>query len=211
MNCMSIADRITALAAGELPDDQRLACESHIAACEDCADALQGALAMQALRQLDAFEAPAGLFDRIMDDVMDPVPERSHSRGFWTGTAFGGVIAASLLAIVMMLGVLVRPVDVEPQVAQFYVSNDEPRLMHIAIESEHQLAGAQISILLSGDVRIDGAGDRRELSWTDDLEAGVNKLSLPLLASGTGGGQMVVRLSHPDSEQMFVIDLKLDG
>jgi hypothetical protein len=40
---------------------------------------------------------------------------------------------------------------------------------------------------------------------------GVNKLSLPLLASGIGGGQMVVRLSHPDSEQMFVINLPVDG
>jgi hypothetical protein len=33
---------------------------------------------------------------------------------------------------------------------------------------------------------------------------------LPLLASGVGGGQMVVMLRHPDSEQMFVIDLPLD-
>ena len=47
--------------------------------------------------------------------------------------------------------------------------------------------------------------------WTEDLEAGVNKLSLPLLASGNGGGQMLVRLTHPDSEQIFVVQLKLDS
>jgi hypothetical protein len=33
---------------------------------------------------------------------------------------------------------------------------------------------------------------------------------LPLLASGVGGGQLVVRLRHPESEQLFVIDLPLD-
>jgi len=83
--------------------------------------------------------------------------------------------------------------------------------MHLAIETEQALPGAEISILLSGAVEIDGTGGRRELSWIDNLDAGVNKLSLPLLASGDGGGRMIVRLSHPDSEQLFVIELPLEG
>lgn len=83
--------------------------------------------------------------------------------------------------------------------------------MHVAIETERALAGAEINIVLSGDVEIDGAGGRREFSWTDDLDAGVNRLSLPLRASGDGGGQMLVRLRHPDSEQMFVIELPADN
>ena len=73
------------------------------------------------------------------------------------------------------------------------------------------LPGAEISILLTGNVEVQGFGHRRELKWSDDLDAGVNQLSLPLVASGEGGGQMVVRLSHPDSEQLFVIDLPLDS
>lgn len=211
MNCTDIADNMTALLAGTLPGDQRDACAAHIETCADCADALHGAKAMRALRQLPVDAAPAGLFERVMAEVAAPAPQPAKTRGFWQGTAFGGLIAASLIAVVMMLGLLVRPVDLQPQAAEFYVSTEEPRLMHIAIEADHAMAGAEISILLSGDVRIDGAGDRRELSWTDDLDAGTNKLSLPILASGAGGGQMVVRLSHPDSEQMFVIDLRLDS
>jgi hypothetical protein len=132
-------------------------------------------------------------------------------RPFWLGAAFGGAVAASLLAIIMMQGVLVLPTDIELREAEFYVSADEPRLVHIAIETDRALPGAEISILLSGAVAIDGTGGRRELSWTDDLDAGINKLSLPLLASGDGGGQMVVRLSHPDSEQLIVIDLPFDS
>ena len=60
-------------------------------------------------------------------------------------------------------------------------------------------------------MEIDGAGGRREFNWTEDLDAGINKLSLPVLASGEGGGQMLVRLTHPDSEQIFVIDLRTDS
>ena len=32
-----------------------------------------------------------------------------------------------------------------------------------------------------------------------------------LVAIGDAGGQMVVRLDHPDSEQLFVVQLRADG
>lgn len=208
MNCNDIAERIPALASGLLPSDERDTCLAHVAACEECADALRGAEAMLLLRRRDAGAAPEGLFQQVLDQVSE---RREAGRTFWLGAAVGGAIAASLLVVVMMLGVLVRPVDVAPQRAEFHVSAEEPRIMHVAIETERALAGAEINILLSGDVEIDGAGGRREFSWTDDLDAGINRLSLPLRASGSGGGQMLVRLRHPDSEQMFVIDLPADN
>ena len=82
----------------------------------------------------------------------------------------------------------------------------------------HEL-GEPAEVLSLGEVPIPepGPGQVRirittaALNWSDDLGAGINKLSLPLVASGEGGGQMVVRLSHPDSEQLFVIDLPLDS
>ena len=211
MNCSDTAERLPALASGLLPADEREACLAHVAECETCADALGGAEAMQFMRRRDAARAPEGLFQRVLDEVSAREEAGVAGRRFWQGTAVGGAIAASLLAVVMMLGVLVRPVDLAPQVAEFRVSAEEPRIMHVAIETERALAGAEISVMLSGAVEIDGAGGRREFSWTEDLDAGVNQLSLPLLASGEGGGQMLVRLKHPDSEQIFVIDLPHDS
>jgi hypothetical protein len=166
---------------------------------------------MLAIERLPVEQPPADLFERIAADVTRIRPQRGTSRSFWAGAAFGGAVAASVLAIVLMLGVFKLPAEQPQTVAEFYVSADEPRMMHVAIEVDRALPGAEISILLTGNVEVQGFGSRRELSWTDDLEAGVNKLSLPLVASGEGGGQMVVRLSHPDSEQLFVIDLPLDS
>lgn len=211
MNCTDIAEKIESLATGELPAEQRDACMVHIKDCRDCADALRGSMAMQTLRRQELEPAPEGFFERIVENVTTIEPKRRTSNRFWQGAAVGGALAASLLAAALMLGVLIRPVATAPQAAEFFVSSSEARIMNIAIDADRALPGAKITILLSGNVEVDGYGSRRELSWSDDLEMGVNKLSLPLLASGIGGGQMVVRLSHPDSEQMFVINLPVDG
>ena len=144
-----------------------------------------------------------------MRRTLDVSKRQTSGQRFWLGAGFGGVIAASLLAVAFALGMLAVPG--QPAVAEFMLSMEESRPMHLAIESDRPLQDATISILLSGDVQLEGFGDRRELSWTEDLDAGINKLTLPLKAVGDGGGQMVVRLSHPDSEQLFVVQLKLDG
>jgi len=200
---------MTSLAAGTLPDEQNIACMNHIADCSDCDDALQGAIAMQTIRSRQTEAAPQGSFERIMRRTFDVTERQSSGQRFWLGAGFGGAIAASLLALAFALGMLAVPE--QPEVAEFMLSMEESRPMHVAIEADRPLQDATISILLSGDVQLEGFGDRRELSWTDDLDAGVNKLTLPLKAVGESGGQMVVRLSHPDSEQLFVVQLKTDG
>lgn len=208
MNCSHVAEKIPALARGLLSGADRATCLDHIDACDDCGDALRGAEAMQLLRRRQCQEAPEGLFARVLDAVSLTAGPGS-ARRFWLGAAAGSGIAASLFAAVVMMGLLVRPVEAPHQ--EFRVSVHEARTINIAFEASQALPGAQINILLSGDVEIDGTGGRRELSWVDDLEAGVNKLSLPILASGDTGGQMVVQLRHPDSEQMVVIDLPVEG
>jgi hypothetical protein len=65
--------------------------------------------------------------------------------------------------------------------------------------------------LLSGNVEIEGYGMQRELAWTENLDSGVNRLTLPVLANGLDGGQMIVRMSHPLSEQVFVINLPAES
>jgi hypothetical protein len=184
---------------------------NHVAVCEDCADALRGVRAMLVVRDQAAVPGSERVFNRVMGKTSyDPHQEASR-RGFWLGAGFSGAIAASLLALTIALRLLTSPGVETPTAAEFYVSSSEVRPMNIAIEADRPLQDAQISILLSGDVEVDGFVDRHELSWVDDLEPGVNQLTLPIRAVGERGGQMVVRLSHPDSEQIFVVQLKLDG
>ena len=211
MNCESVVENIKALAEGALRGEEKAACMNHIATCQDCADALRGVRAMLVVRDQASVPGSERVFNRVMSRAgYDPQQEASR-RGFWFGAGFSGAIAASLLAVAFALGLLSNPVPEAQAAAEFYVSATEVRPMNIAIEADRPLQGAQISILLSGDVEVDGYVDRHELSWFDDLEPGVNQLTLPIRAIGERGGQMVVRLSHPDSEQIFVVQLKVDG
>lgn len=211
MNCETVVENIKALAEGALRGDDKAACMNHVAVCQDCADALRGVRAMLVVRDQAAVPGSERVFNRVMSKAgYDPHQEASR-RGFWQGAGFSGAIAASLLAVAFALGLFSNPLPEARAAAEFYVSATEVRPMNIAIEADRPLQGAQISILLSGDVEVDGYVDRHELSWFDDLEPGVNQLTLPIRAIGERGGQMVVRLSHPDSEQIFVVQLKVDS
>ena len=79
--------------------------------------------------------------------------------------------------------------------------------MNVAIEADRPLQDATISILLSGDVALDGFGGEREVTWITNLEQGVNRLQLPVIALDASGGKMIVRLDHPDTEQVYVVDV----
>ena len=211
MKCETVVDQIKALAEGSLQGEVRTACMNHLAACEDCADALRGVRAMLVVRDQASVPGSERVFSRVMSKAGYDPHQQASRRGFWLGAGFSGAITASLLAVAFALVVLTNPAPEAPTAAEFYVSAQEVRPMNIAIEADRPLQNAKISILLSGDVEVDGYVDQHELSWVDDLEPGVNQLTLPIRAVGERGGQMVVRLSHPDSEQMFVVQLKHDG
>ena len=210
MNCETVTEQIRALAEGSLDREARNACRRHIAVCQDCADALRGVRAMLVVRDQATVPGSERVFNRVMSKTSYDPQEQASRKGFWLGAGFSGALAASLLAVAFALGLLAGPGVEAPQAAEFFVSTAEVRPMNIAIEADRPLRDAQISILLSGDVEVDGYVDRQELSWTDDLEPGVNRLTLPIRAIGERGGQMVVRLSHPDSVQIFVVQLKVD-
>jgi hypothetical protein len=216
MNCEQMTDTITGMIAGTLSPAQLAEGGRHLAGCQACDDALRGAGALALLKARlkakDAGEPPPGLFEKILERL-EKAPESNRAgRRFWAGTAFGGAIAAAFFAAAFALGWVALPAtlspDPVPDIAEFRVALGERRNLDLAIETDRVLEDARISILLAGSVELDGFGSRRELTWTSDLKAGVNKLSLPVVAIGQGGGQVIVRLSHPHSEQVFVVNLK---
>lgn len=211
MNCDHMTDMISGVLAGTLPPARLAECRRHLADCQACNDALHGAGALALLRDRlkarDTAQAPPGLFDRILAELEAAPKSRRSGQRFWLGSAFGGAIAASLFAAALALG-WITPAANAPESTHFEVALGERRNMNLAIETDRPLQGATISILLAGNVELDGYGSRRELSWTSDLQAGVNKLSLPVVALGRDGGQVIVRLSHPQSEKVYVVTLK---
>lgn len=208
MNCEFVADNISGIVSGALAPTVLDDCKRHINVCDDCRQAMQGAEALALLKDRDTGDAPAGLFDKISGSLGNAPRRRYTGRQFWLGTGFGGAVAASLFSLALTFGWVAPEVAESPAPAEFLVALSEPRMMNVAIETDRPLEGATISIFMSGGVELDGYGHRRELTWTTDLKAGVNRLRLPVFATDEGGGQMIVRLNHPRSEQVFVVRLK---
>jgi len=176
---------------------------------DDRRSARRGAEALAELAARDTGTPPDGLFEAVVEKaVSQPAPTPRDNR-FWLGAGVGA-IAASLLAVALFIGWTERGAQLD-RLPEFVVSLEEPRQMNLAFETDRVLEGATITILLSGSVEIDGYGPQRELSWTENLEAGVNRLSLPIIASGFDGGQIVVRLEHPQSEQVFIVQLPVES
>ena len=70
--------------------------------------------------------------------------------------------------------------------------------------------GAEIHVVLTGSIGLQGFAEQRELRWTTDLDRGVNQLTLPLVALGPSGGQVMVEVQHGDKRRTFVVDVQTD-
>jgi len=211
MNCDEFAERTDRYVAGTLSGNEIAQWCAHADSCRECREARHGAEALRLLKARDAGRPDDELF-RNLSASLDGLPRGRRLRSrFWLGSAFGGAVAASLFAVLLASGWITPPAAPTPGEDVFHVALAERRDMHIAIEAREALQGAKISILLAGGIELDGYPGQRELEWTTDLDAGVNHLALPVIAEKLAGGRMVVRLSHPKSEQVFVIRVVADA
>jgi len=171
-------------------------------------DAQRGADALEMLRSRQVDGTPDGLFEHTMREVAQRTKRIYGSDRFWLGTGFGAAVATALFVLAFSLGLLLPNVGDQ---SGYHLALNEVRQMDVAIETDRVLQGATITVILAGNVDLDGFPGQRELSWSETLAAGVNRLSLPLIATGTNGGQVIVRLKHPQTERVFVVNLETDA
>ncbi len=198
--------------SGHTGDEVSRQIVEHLAGCEVCRDAIRGAEATRMLRQRPGGQPAPEFFARAMAAATAPAAAAGSRRGgFWLGAGIGAAVAAALFAAVLTLGLVRGPDLPDAGIAEFYVSLGEPRDLNIAIDAETALPGATVSLTLYGGIELAGYGGRRHLEWTADLDAGINKLTLPVVALDQSGGQIIVRLDHPASRQEFLVALRHEG
>ena len=212
MKCEDIVELAQSGESGVMNETGRQFVIEHVAQCADCQDAIRAVEATRWLRNQPIEPANHELFARAMGAaVQQQASDSSRRSGFWVGAGVGGAVAAAFFAAVVALGLLGAPTTPAAGPAEFFVSMTEPRDLNIAIDVDSALPGATLSVSFFGGIELDGYASQRHLSWTADLHAGVNKLTLPIIALDSSGGQVVVRLEHPDSQQEFLVQLRHDG
>lgn len=206
MNCERAVELVTGSAEQAVAEERRRAAE-HAAGCEECRDAVAAvhALRMAGLEPVPQHDARG--FERAAAAV-GGVPQRRSRPSFWAGLGVGAALAASLAAAVFTFAPIERPAGDAMTVPTLAMTPNELRAVSISLTTQEVLEDAEIQVSLSGVVGLDGYGAERKLAWRTTLEPGSNQLTLPLVASGVGAGQVVVEVLHGGKRRTFVVDVR---
>jgi hypothetical protein len=205
---MRCEDVIEVLGSTEPADGLlRQAARAHAENCDECAAACRALSALYADQFVPVPPLPKSSFARALERV-DRVPDvaPARRRSFWLGTAVGGALAAGIAVVVAAFW---------PQPSLEPVGNPAVRLVpgevreiSMALDSPEALADAEIRVLLTGGVGVQGFANQRELRWMTDLDRGINQLTLPLVGLDATGGQVTVEVQHGSKRRTFVIDVQ---
>jgi hypothetical protein len=207
MNCERAVELVTGPVDAYTAEERRDA-QAHMAECADCRSA---AMSVHALRLLGLEPVPSprpGFLDRALSQVTESNRATvSNRRPFWTGLGVGAGLAASV-AIALLL--LVSPGGVERNGATpgLELALNAAHDVSISLSTESALTDAEIRVTLNGEIGIEGYDGQRSLQWRTDLEAGTNRLTLPVVATGIRGGQLLVEVIHGGKSRSFVVDVQ---
>jgi hypothetical protein len=228
LDCQFAQQQIDDLLDGYLPRAAAQAIELHIARCAACDRAHRATVALRAgLKEMPAPELRPGFADAALARatgrlaVVAPVSRPGVSIGrprparrwrrfeLWAGASIGAAAAAALL--VMLWGVPQRAGSPPEGTADgVRMALYEAREIGLAIDAETAVAGATLTILLEGGIDLVGFGERREVRWQTDLDAGTNLLSLPILAHSIEEGRLTAVVEHGDKTQRIDVRVRVD-
>jgi hypothetical protein len=212
MKCERAVDLLTLSADSCTAEERRLAAE-HAMACADCRSAVTAVHALRA-EGLTAVPPPrAGAFERVVAAVAsESLPEERSSRTFWSGMGLGAALAAGIAIAIVSFAPWPGPQPIDasatPQIA---IAANGRQDVSISLTSPEALMDAEIRIALSGAIELNGFAGQRELRWRADLDQGANQLTLPVIAKGSGGGQLLVEVLHGEKRRTFLVDVRTVG
>ena len=223
LDCGSVRQRLDDLLDGYLPPQEAAAAEMHIAACGACASRRDAIVALRhALRQMPLPEPRPGFATAALAAAIRPAwparqaPDRAtrprlvpwRRLELWMGAAVGAAAAAALMLV--LWGVPQRgPVPEDP--ASVHVTLYEIREIGVAIDTQTAMPGATLTVLVEGGIDLVGFGERREVQWQTDLDAGTNMLSLPIIAHSLEDGRLTALVAHDDRSRRIDVMVRVDS
>jgi hypothetical protein len=207
MRCEDVEDLLNEHANAALALEQQEGVDAHLATCDDCSTAWHAAGALDRHRALPTPPPSAALIARI---AAIRRPRRVTKRVSLWVAAVGGALAAGI-ALVAFDYFRATQVERDVTVPSVTMSLNETRDVSVTIDSPEPFMDVELRVLLAGGIELEGFGNRRELKWTTDLEAGINRLTLPIIASDSSGGRILVAVGHGDKQRAFVVQIDVDG
>jgi hypothetical protein len=124
--------------------------------------------------------------------------------------AIGGALAAGI-ALVAFNYYRSAQIEGDATTPSLTMSLNETRDVSVTIDSPEAFMDVEVRVLLAGGIELEGLHGRRELKWKTDLEPGINRLTLPIVASDSSGGKILVAVGHGDKQRAFVVRIDVNG
>jgi hypothetical protein len=208
MTCNRITIDLDTLLDGELAAGPARRLEQHAAECLECGRLLARGRALQtALRAQPIPEPTAEFLAAALQRAKQPVHVRG-GRGAQVVAGLSGALAAGIVAVVVTALWMRAPSnDAGGDLSVVNMTVNETRTVNLVFAAASSLEGVSLTVELPQGVEVQGYAGRRELGWSTRLHAGNNVLALPLIAVGSGGGQLVAHLRHGDDAKTFVVTI----
>lgn len=190
------------------PVEQRFATE-HLDGCEDCQYAIDAIRVLHAERTATVPAPSDGAFERALRAATSRgargAPPR---RTFWIGMSVGAALAAGIAIAIVAVTPSAGPAG-SSATPRIEMALNEPHDVSISLASDRPLDDAEIRVVLTGGIALNGFEDRKELRWRTSLDSGANQLTLPIVALGAEGGQVLVEVTHARKHRTFVVDIRV--
>ena len=205
MRCEDVEDLLDEHAEAALTLAQRQDVDAHLATCDDCSTAW---LAARALSRHRGLATPAASPTSIARFAAVRQPRVARRISPWVA-AIGGALAAGI-ALVAFDSYMPATDDRIRLVPSLTMSLNETRDVSVTIDSPQAFMDVEVRVLLAGGIELQGLGGRRELKWKTDLEPGINRLTLPIIASDNSGGRLSVAVEYGAQQRAFVVQIDVD-
>lgn len=211
MNCEQAVELLTG-SVDQCDAAERRRASEHAAACADCRGAVMSVHALRLASLAPPGEVPRGSFERMMQGLEAGAANQRQSGGrFWLGAAAGAAMAASLALAVGIWWLRPAGDSATAATPRLSLALNESRDISIALTTAAALTDAEIHLSLSGAIGLAGYYGQRQINWRTDLDAGANQLTLPIVATGIGGGQVLVEVVHSGRRRSFVVDVEAEA
>lgn len=205
MNCHDVAKILDDHHEAILTSSERDEVDRHLAACPDCDAAWRSSQVLRSLGEQPVSSPRADLFRESIEFATRNSRRGARAGSFWWGTVVGGVVAASVALIIGLTLVPSLPGNEPTATPSLTMAVNEVRDISVSIESPEALSDARIRVLLVGGIGLDRFEGRSVIDWKTDLDAGINHLTLPVVALDGGGGELFVEVEHNRKRKVFAV------
>jgi len=210
MNCQTARNAIDDLLDRELPESESASVWAHLDECRACQALLgQEQKLRAALRSLPAVMPPPGFVDRALHKAAMARPVPARPGGTWPSVF---ALAATLVLGIAVGMYFAQSPALGPQADQqllVTMSTKHSRNIELAFDSGSALQDVSVTLYLPEQIEIAGFPGQRSIQWHTDMDAGRNRLSLPLVAHGGSGGILVAELAHGGIIKRFEVRVEV--